>query len=102
MAWVTLLVLYNGVRRWQAPERVFDELQDLQEVEAMLAERVKEWAEEWKRQGLQEGIQEGLQQGEAAIVLRLLERRFGALDETVWQRIQAADAETYCFGGSGY
>jgi flagellar biosynthesis/type III secretory pathway protein FliH len=103
MAWVTLLVLYNGVGRWQAPERVFDELQDLQEVEAMLAERVKEWAEEWKRQGLQEGIQEGLQQGlqqgEAAIVLRLLERRFGALDETVWQRIQAADAETLLLWG---
>jgi uncharacterized protein DUF4351 len=83
----------------RVPGRVFDELQDLQEVEAMLAERVKEWAEEWKRQGLQEGIQEGLQQGEAAIVLRLLERRFGALDETVRQRIQAADAETLLLWG---
>jgi flagellar biosynthesis/type III secretory pathway protein FliH len=78
---------------------IFDELQDLQEVDAMLAERVREWAEEWKRQGLQEGIQEGLQQGEAAIVLRLLERRFGALDETVRQRIQAADAETLLLWG---
>jgi hypothetical protein len=87
----------------RVPGMVFDELQDLQEVDAMLAERVKEWAEEWKRQGLQEGIQEGLQQGlqqgEAAIVLRLLERRFGALDETVRQRIQAADAETLLLWG---
>ena len=73
----------------RAPGVVFDGLQDLHEVEAMLAERVKEWTEEWKRQGLQEGIQQGLQQGmqqgvqqglqqgEAAVVLRLLECRFG-------------------------
>jgi hypothetical protein len=47
----------------RAPGVVFDGLQDLHEVEAMLAERVKEWTEEWKRQGLQEGIQQGLQQG---------------------------------------
>jgi flagellar biosynthesis/type III secretory pathway protein FliH len=90
---------------------VFDGLQDLHEVEAMLAERVKEWTEEWKRQGLQEGIQQGLQQGlqqgmqqglrqgEAAVVLRLLECRFGPLDETVRQRIQAADAETLLLWG---
>ena len=99
----------------RAPGVVFDGLQDLHEVEAMLAERVKEWTEEWKRQGLQEGIQQGLQQGlqqgvqqgmqqglrqgEAAVVLRLLECRFGPLDETVRQRIQAAGAETLLLWG---
>jgi hypothetical protein len=60
------LVLYNGVRRWQAPEEVAE-----------------------------------LVVCEVAIVLRLLERRFGALDETVRQRIQAADAETLLLGESG-
>jgi phage baseplate assembly protein W len=40
-----------------------------------------------------------LRQGEAAVVLRLLECRFGPLDETVRQRIQAADAETLLLWG---
>ncbi|MDQ2694967.1 MAG: Rpn family recombination-promoting nuclease/putative transposase, partial [Pseudomonadota bacterium] len=39
------------------------ELQDLNEVDSMLAERVKEWTEQWKQQGLEEGRREGLQQG---------------------------------------
>jgi hypothetical protein len=44
-------------------------------------------------------MQQGLRQGEAAVVLRLLECRFGPLDETVRQRIQAADAETLLLWG---
>ena len=64
----------------------------------MLAERVIEWTEEWKRQGLEQGLQqgrqEGRQEGEAALLLRLLERRFGPLDEPIRQRVRTADAET--------
>jgi predicted transposase YdaD len=64
----------------------------------MLAERVTEWTEEWKRQGrqegLQEGRQEGRQEGEALLLLRLLELRFGELDETSRARIRRADTET--------
>ena len=41
----------------------------------MLASR----AEDWKRRWLQEGRLEGRLEGEAALLLRLLERRFGAL-----------------------
>jgi flagellar biosynthesis/type III secretory pathway protein FliH len=41
----------------------FENLNELQEVKSMLAERVIEWTEQWKRQGLQEGLREGLQQG---------------------------------------
>lgn len=37
-------------------------INDLQEVQSMLAERVTEWMEEWKRQGMEKGLQEGLQQ----------------------------------------
>jgi hypothetical protein len=61
-------------------------INDLQEVQSMLAERVTEWTEEWKRQGRQEG--------EAALLLRLLELRFGPLDETSGARVRRADAET--------
>ena len=76
----------------------------------MLAERVKEWTEEWKRQGLQEGLQQGLQQGrqqgrqegrqeglrqgEAAVLMRLAERKFGPLSEANRRRIDEADSDT--------
>ncbi|MGZ8216959.1 Rpn family recombination-promoting nuclease/putative transposase [Methylomagnum sp.] len=71
---------------------------DLQEVQSMLAERVVEWTRDWKQQGLEEGRlegrQEGRQEGEAALLLRQMEFRFGALDEDVRRRVLAADAET--------
>ena len=73
-------------------------INDLQEVQSMLAERVTEWTEEWKRQGRQEGRlegrQEGRQEGEAALLLRQLELRFGPLDETSGARVRRAYAET--------
>ena len=49
--------------------------EELLEVRNMLATR----AETWKQQWLQEGRQEGRQEGEAALLVRLLERRFGVL-----------------------
>ncbi len=76
----------------------FPEIQELHEVQAMLAERVQEWTEQWKEEGLrkgrEEGLQQGLQMGEAALLLRLLEKRFGPLAEEVKAKVQAADAET--------
>jgi len=38
-------------------------MDDLYEVQSMLAEQVKEWREQWKKEGLQESREEGLQQG---------------------------------------
>lgn len=92
------------------PRIAFDEIQDLQEVHNMLAERVKEWTRDWKQQGIEEGrqeglqkglqegleqgLQQGLQQGEAELLLHLLERRFGPVDETVRTRVRAADSQT--------
>jgi len=61
-------------------------INDLQEVQSMLAERVTEWTEEWKRQGRLEG--------EAALLLRQLEQRFGPLNEADRTRVSRADAET--------
>ena len=40
------------------------------------------------QRGLREGLQRGLQQGEQNMVLRLLDRRFGTLDETTLQEIE--------------
>jgi hypothetical protein len=72
----------------------FSSINDLQEVQSMLAERVTEWTEEWKQQGRKEGIAEGRQAGEAAMLIRLLELRFGAIDETNQARVRRADPET--------
>ena len=51
----------------------FDNLNELQEVRSMLAERVIEWTEEWEQQGLQESRQEEC----ISLVTRLLIRKFG-------------------------
>ena len=88
----------------------FNSLNELQEVKSMLAERVIEWTEEWQQQGVQkgfkkgieqgieqgidQGIQQGRQEGEASLLLRLMERRFGSVDESTRHRLQTADAET--------
>ena len=68
----------------------------------MLAERVIEWTEECQQQGVQkgfkkgidQGIQQGRQEGQASLLLRLMERRFGSVDEATRHRLQTADAET--------
>jgi hypothetical protein len=62
------------------------EVQDLQEVETMLAERVKEWTEQWRR--------EGRQQGHVELLRRQLERRFGPLPARYETRLESADADT--------
>jgi predicted transposase/invertase (TIGR01784 family) len=76
------------------------QIDDLQEIKVMLADRLEEWAhgyiaegelkgkqqglQEGKQQGLQEGKQQGLQQGEMLALQRLLAKRFGVIPmETV-------------------
>lgn len=45
-------------------------------------------------QGLQQGLRQGERRGEAAMLLRLIERKFGPPSEPVRTRITQADAET--------
>ena len=59
------------------------EMNELQEVQTMLAERVLEWTEEWKEQGLQ--------QGELLLLKRQLARRFGVLPPWVEARLAQAE-----------
>jgi hypothetical protein len=65
-------------------------LNDLKEVQNMLAERVKTWIDEWKNQGILEGLKEGRLEGESVILKRLLQRRFGDLPEWVVTRMSQA------------
>jgi hypothetical protein len=42
----------------------------------------------------EEGRQEGLQKGEAAILLRLIQLKFGPPDDAIRRRVESASAET--------
>jgi hypothetical protein len=46
------------------------------------------------QKGLEQGLEEGIRRGEATLLLRLIELRFGAADQDVIQRIHEADCET--------
>jgi hypothetical protein len=69
--------------------------QELLEVRNMLATRAEEWQQQWLHEGRQEGLREGKQEGrlegEVALLLRLLERRFGVLPAWARERVLAAD-----------
>jgi predicted transposase/invertase (TIGR01784 family) len=52
------------------------------------------YRDQGRQEGRREGRQEGRQEGEAAVLLRLIERKFGPPGEAVRQRVAAADAET--------
>jgi hypothetical protein len=68
----------------------------MKEVRNMLQTRVEQWIEQWKQEGLAAGLREGerqgRQQGEAALLLRLLARRFGVLPAWAADRVRAADS----------
>ncbi|MFP7753719.1 Rpn family recombination-promoting nuclease/putative transposase [Thermodesulfobacteriota bacterium B35] len=83
------------------PGQELPQVNELMEIEAMLAERVKEWTREWKEQGLrmgreeglQEGIQQGLQQGTRQILKRQLRKKFGSISPDIEDRIRQADED---------
>jgi flagellar biosynthesis/type III secretory pathway protein FliH len=75
---------------------------ELQEMRAMLAERVKTWTEEWKQQGREQGLAQGLERGERRgrhlgqvnLLRRQLDRRFAPLPGWIEERLaQASEAE---------
>ena len=65
---------------------VLPQVDDLQELNVMLAERLEEWAHGYAAQGLKKGMQ----QGEALLLQRQLARRFGALSAEHASRIASA------------
>lgn len=82
----------------RVPGAELPNVNDLQEMRAMLAERVKTWTEEWKQQGLEQGLEQGIRQGvsqgEVKLLRRLLVRRFGVLPDWAEARLeQAGEAE---------
>jgi hypothetical protein len=60
-----------------------------EEFESIIAERIGFWNEHLQEEEWRQGVQEG----EATALLRLLERRFGLLDQGTRDRIADADAD---------
>ncbi|MBF0415433.1 MAG: Rpn family recombination-promoting nuclease/putative transposase [Magnetococcales bacterium] len=67
----------------RVPGQVIPELNDLQEVDAMLAETVGEWSKEWESKGRQKG--------EATMLTRQLQRRFGTIPEWASEKVSKAN-----------
>jgi hypothetical protein len=81
LAWTKYVLWPRAVDDLAAPAA-----DTLEELEIMLVENSRSWTREWKLKGRQEGRQEG----EAALLERLLARRFGPLSEAVSHRLRVA------------
>ena len=80
---------------------VLPRIDDLQELNVMLAERLEEWAHAYKAEGKAEGQAEGKAEGKvegraegAALALqKLLQKRFGAVPPLLLARISSASLD---------
>jgi len=92
---------FSQFASWQLRRKVKDptipETADLLEIRSMLEERRLDWWEQWKLEGMLEGKREGKREGilvgEARLLHRLLERRFGSLPTWVEARLAKAVEE---------
>jgi len=66
-------------------DQAIPEVNELQEIDAMLAETVDSWTRQWK--------EEGRLEGESTLLQKLFERRFGPLPEWASQRLAEATGE---------
>lgn len=76
-----------------------DRIDDLLENDTMLAERIEQWFDEATQKGLVKGRTEGRLEGEAALLARQMERRFGPLPAWASARLASAtEAELRAWG----
>ena len=85
-AFITWLKRIALPRRF--PKIVFKEMQELQEVNDMLAERMTEWTKEWETHGYSLGVQDGVQQRARDDILDILMTRFDAAPQDIADVLQ--------------
>jgi hypothetical protein len=73
-------------------EREIPALPGREEFEAMLRDNAYGWGQQFREEGVREGVQKGVREGEAGLLLRLLERKFGPLSETTRARVHKASS----------
>ena len=82
--------LRAALRRNRKSPILLPELDDLQELNSMLSQRIEKWAKEFQAEGERKGRQEGRLEGEARVLERQLTRRFGDLPAWVRERLGSA------------
>ena len=70
------------------------QVDDLQEIKVMLADRLEQWALAYIAEGELKGEQEGRQEGEMLALQRLLSKRFGTLPADITYLISNASVES--------
>jgi hypothetical protein len=88
MVWFSYVFLPRHGKIEPIPEAL-----GLEEFKVMLEKRIEEWNHEILEKGRLLGRQEGRQEGEAALLIRQLERKFGSLDPQTCKRVEEADSE---------
>ena len=81
-AWLLLVAQSNA-----ALDQPLPHVNTLEELAMMITEKPGVWAQQWKLEGKAEGKLEG----QADLLLRQIERRFGAIPDDVAQRVHAAN-----------
>jgi len=92
--WLDLL---ETVLVYKLPKLTREEIQDMlgfNDVELKKTRFYQDVFVEGRQEGREEGRAEGRMEGEAAVLLRLMERKFHPLSESARQRVADADAET--------
>lgn len=90
------------------PGAAIPEIRDLTEVDSMLQQTVAEWRDGWLAEGMQKGMQkgrqegrqegreegrqEGVRKGEALVLLRQAEKKFGPMSAELQVRIESASS----------
>lgn len=81
--------LASVLRPLVPPGVEFSEVRDLKDAKAMLEHAVLEWRDSW----IEEGRQKGLQEGEARMLLRQLQKKFGSISSEIEGRVTTASTE---------
>jgi hypothetical protein len=90
LKYLDFIDIYSGLDENER-ERYRRDYVEEDELMSTFAERFR--AEGWS-QGMQVGMEKGMQRGEVAILVRLLERKFGPVSEPLRRRLETADEET--------
>jgi hypothetical protein len=90
--WVLRLPEPQALDFWQQLQAIEEE-QRMRYITSVERIGMQQGLEKGLQQGLQQGKQEGIQQGQAEMVLRLLNRRFGAVPTRLAERVRAVPSE---------
>ncbi len=85
--------IYRVLLPARLPGQDVPQVNELVEVETMLAERVKEWTKEWKAEGMQQGMKQGMQKGVLQLLMRQLEVKFDELPPGFVARLKADEEQ---------